>query len=171
MSNEYEKFQKLKVDTSCIGLAREENSKYFCTPIGATIICWDNGIHYIFIKGFDEMVFAVNPDTVCDYYVYPLATNFSDFLSLVLATKGTNTLQQIIQWDKQQYMDFSSSPDEVEYASSKKVIEALEAIRSIGVLPMENPLKYVKKIQNSFQYSKIVFSDEFYDITGQEKLN
>ena len=89
MSNEYEKFQKLKVDTSCIGLAREENSKYFCTPIGATIIGWDNGIHYIFIKGFDEMVFAVNPDTVCDYYVYPLANNFSDFLSLVLATKGT----------------------------------------------------------------------------------
>lgn len=117
------------------------------------------------------MVFAVNPDTVCDYYVYPLANNFSDFLSLVLATKGTNTLQQIIQWDKQQYMDFSSSPDEVEYASSKKVIEALEAIRSIGVLPMENPFEYVKKIQNSFQYSKIVFSDEFYDITGQEKLN
>ena len=121
------------------------------------------------------MVFAVNPDTVCDYYVYPLANNFSDFLSLVLATKGTNTLQQIIQWDKQQYMDFSSSPDEVEYASSKKVIEALEAIRSIGVLPMGLMYKKcgnsVKKIQNSFQYSKIVFSDEFYDITGQEKLN
>ena len=170
MSDEYKKFQELKIDTSYIGLAREKNPKYFCTPIVATIIGWDNGIHYAFINGFDEMVFAVNPDTCCDYYVYPLANNFYDFLGLILATKNTNILQQIIQWDKQQYLDIITSREEVEYASKAEVIEALDAIHSIGVLPIESPFEYVKKIQSEFQYSRIVYSDEFYEITGKEKL-
>ena len=73
----------------------------------------------------------------------------------MLATKNTNILQQIIQWDKQQYLDFVASPEEVEYASRKEVIEALDAIHSIGVLPMESPFEYVKKIQSEFQYSRI----------------
>lgn len=170
MNEEYKKFLELTIDTSYIGLAREDNSKYFCTPIGATIIGWDNGIHYVFIKGFGEMVFAVNPETCCDYYVYPLAKNFYDFLSLILATKNTNILQQIIQWDKQQYLNFIALPEEIEYASKKEVIEALDAIYSIGVIPMECPFEYVKKIQSEFQYSRIVYSDEFYEVTGKEKL-
>ena len=171
LSNEYKKFQGLKIDTSCIGLSHEENSNYFCTPVGATIIGWDNGIHYVFINGFGEMVFAVNPETCCDYYVYPLANNFYDFLSLILAAKTTNVLQQIIQWNKQQYLDFITSQEEVEYASRKEVIEVLNAIHSIGVLPMESPFEYVKKIQSGFPYSKIVYSDAFYEITGKEKLS
>lgn len=169
MSKEYEKFKELNIDTSCIGLAQEENPQYFCTPHGATIIGWDNGIHYSFINGFGEMVFAVNPDTCCEYYVYPLANNFSDFLSLVLATKGTNTLQQIIQWDKQQYMDFINSPDEVEYGSQKEVVNSLCAILSLGITPMEHPFEYVKTIQKEFNYNKILFNDEYYDVTGKEK--
>lgn len=167
LSNEHKKFQELKVDTSYIGLARENNPKYFCTPVGATIIGWDNGIHYVFINGFDEMVFVVNPDTCCDYYVYPLANNFYDFLCLILAVKNTNILQQIIQWDKQQYLDFIASREEVEYASKKEVIEVLDAIHSMGVLPMESPFEYEKKIQTEFQYARIVYSDEFHEITGK----
>ena len=166
----YEKFQRLKVDTAYIGLAHEENTPYFCTPIGATIIGWDNGIHYIFIKGFGEMVFAVNPDTCCDHYVYPLAKSFLDFLSLILAVKNTNTLQQIIQWDRQQYLDFINSPGERAYASRQEVTEVLEAIRSLGILPINNPFTYIKEVQKNFPYAKIPFRDEFYDVTGKERV-
>ena len=169
MSTLYEKFQSLKVDTAYIGLAHEENTPYFCTPIGATIIGWDNGIHYIFISGFGEMVFAVNPDTCCDYYVYPLAKNFLDFLSLILTTRGTNTLQQIILWDKQQYLDFITSPNECAYTSKKEVTEVLEEIRLLGILPAKDPFSYVKEIQENFPYEKIPFRNEFYDSTGKER--
>ena len=83
----YSKLKALSIDASWIGLSIEEGPDYFCTPIGSTIIGWDNGIHYCFIEGFGEMVFCVNPETCCDYYVYPLANNFNDFLSLILATQ------------------------------------------------------------------------------------
>lgn len=169
MNNAYEKFKVLNIDTSAIGLSSENSPQYFCTPINSTIIGCDNSIHYIFIDGFGETVFAVNPETCCDFYVYPLAHNFSDFLSLILATKGTNTLQQIIQWDKSQYTSFINAPDEIEYASRKDVQIALTAIQSLGIRPMIQPFEYVKAIQKKFDYSKIPFNDDFYDITGNER--
>lgn len=166
----YEKFQALNIDTSSIGLAREENSPYFCTPVGTTVIGWDNGIHYGFIKGFGEMVFAINPETCCDYYVYPLANNFSDFLSLVLAAKGTNALQQIIHWDNQQYTNFINSPEEKQYTSSKEVTASLTAIETLGIKPMGQPFDYIKAIQKNFDFNQIPFGDEYYEITGDEKM-
>ena len=44
----YEKYCELNIDGSWINLEkREENIEYFCTPIGADIIGWENGgIHY-----------------------------------------------------------------------------------------------------------------------------
>lgn len=147
----YEQFQNLDIDTSWIGLSREENQQYFCTPIGAKIFAWDNGIHYCFINGFGGMVFAVNPDTGCDYYVYPLAENFYDFLSLVLATKNANAIQQIILWDKQQFINFINSPDNVEYDSKPEVMAALSTIQTkLGVSPMERPFEYIKKFKWTF---------------------
>ena len=171
LNNElYLRFQNLKINMDSIGLSGEQNGVYFCTPIGSQIIGWDNGLHYCFIDGFGEMVFCVNPETCCDYYVYPISENFSDFLSLVLAVNGTNTLQQIITWDEQQYRDFISSPDEIDYAKDDNVITALQAIRRLGVEPMQNPFEYVSHIQKDFDYWNIPFSDEFYDITGIEKM-
>ena len=49
------------------------------------------------------------------------------------------------------------------------VITALQAIRRLGVEPMQNPFEYVSHIQKDFDYWNIPFSDEFYDITGIEK--
>ncbi len=170
MSILYEKFKNMKVDTSWVGLAKEEDYGYFCTPVGADIIGWDNGIHYCLLEGLDEMVFAVNPDTCCDEYVYPLAKSFADFIGLVLACKGTNPLQQIILWDKQHYLDFMADPNEVEYAKSPEVATALSALQeTLGIAPMAAPFEYVKAVQQDFDYRNIVFSDEYYDATGRER--
>ena len=65
MENIFDKFKKLNLDTSPIGLSIELREPFFCTPIGAQIIGWDNGIHYCFIEGFKEIVFCVNPETCC----------------------------------------------------------------------------------------------------------
>ena len=170
MSELYKQFQELSIDRSWIGLAVEDDWGYFCTPIGAEIIGWDNGIHYCFIKGFEEMVFVVNPETCCDYYVYPLARNFFDFLRLIVAVHGTNTLQQIILWDKEKYLDFVTAPEEVEWAGRAEVLEVIGTIsRELNITPMENPFEYVKEIQRTFDYDQIMFTDEFYDTTGWER--
>lgn len=166
----YREFCELNIDTSCLGLAHGEIEQYFCTPVGAAVIGWDNGIHYCFISGFGEMVFAVNPDSCCEHYVYPLANNFTDFLRLILAVKGTNTIQQMILWNQQQYEDFVHSPEEIEYASKKEVTDTLAKLQNLlGVTAMENPFEYVKSLQAQFPYDRIMFSDEYYDATGRER--
>ena len=52
----YEKYKNLKIDGSWIGLEPGEETPYFCTPIGAEIIGWDNGIHYCFIEDFGDII-------------------------------------------------------------------------------------------------------------------
>lgn len=167
-----QKYNSLKIHGEYIGLEKgSEVGDYFCTPVGAKVFAWDNGIHYCFIEGFGEMVFCVNPETCCDYYVYPLAKNFDDFLRLVLATKNTNVMQQIILWDKQRYLDFINSLDNVKYDNSAEVVTALNAIRTeLGISEMENPFEYIKDVQKDFPYERIKFSDEFYDVTGIDRL-
>ena len=170
MNELYERYKKLKIDGSYIGLEKgDEIGDYFCTPVGAKVIGWDIGIHYCFIDGFGEMVFCVNPDTCCDYYVYPLAKNFTDFLRLILATKNTNVMQQIILWDKQAYDDFINAPDNVEYENSEEVVAALNAIRTLEITEMENPFAYIKGLQKDFSYDRIQFTDEYYDTLGLDR--
>ena len=55
---------------------------------------------YCFIEPYGEMVFACNPDTCADVFVYPLARTFEDFMRLILACGSTNPIEQIIWMDK-----------------------------------------------------------------------
>ena len=169
--NMYTKFENLNLDTSCIGLDRScldnDDIKYFCTPVGARIIGWEgcDGIHYCFIEKFKDMVFAVNPMSCCDYYVYPLAENFTDFLRLILAVHGAATIEQIILWNKATFERIIRSESHQAHASYPEVQEVLEVLHNeFHLAPMEEPFEYVKKIQSSFDYSKIPFSEEYYDI-------
>ena len=166
----YEKYKNLKIDGSWIGLEAGAQTPYFCTPIGAEIIGWDNGIHYCFIKGFGDMVFCVNPEPCCDYNVYPIARNFCDFLGLILATGNTNILQQIIWWDKKRFEDFVNSPEEQEYRVRPEVQGVLSTIRKgIDITPIDTPFEYVKDLQSNFPYEQIPFTNEYYDTLGSER--
>lgn len=166
----YEKYKNLKIDGSWIGLEAGAQTPYFCTPIGAEIIGWDNGIHYCFIKGFGDMVFCVNPETCCDYNVYPIARNFRDFLGLILATGNTNTLQQIIWWDKKRFEDFVNSTEEQEYRVRPEVQGVLSTIRKgIDIAPIDTPFEYIKDLQSNFPYEQIPFTNEYYDTLGIER--
>ena len=166
----YEKYKNLKIDGSWIGLEAGAQTPYFCTPIGAEIIGWDNGIHYCFIKGFGDMVFCVNPETCCDYNVYPIARNFCDFLGLILATGNTNTLQQIIWWDKKRFEDFVNSTEEQEYRVRPEVQGVLSTIRKgIDIAPIDTLFEYIKDLQSNFPYEQIPFTNEYYDTLGIER--
>ena len=166
----YEKYKNLKIDGSWIGLEAGAQTPYFCTPIGAEIIGWDNGIHYCFIKDFGDMVFCVNPETCCDYNVYPIARNFCDFLGLILATGNTNTLQQIIWWDKKRFEDFVNSTEEQEYRVRPEVQGVLSTIRKgIDIAPIDTLFEYIKDLQSNFPYEQIPFTNEYYDTLGIER--
>ena len=120
--NIYKEYEKLKLNKSYIGL--EEGDKeggYFCTPIGTRVIGWEGvgGIHYCFIDGFGEMVFAVNPNGVVDSngedrWVYPLAENFKIFLQLILDIGNVTPIEQIISLSKDKFEEFIISEDRSE---------------------------------------------------------
>ena len=93
----YEKFEQLDIGFSLLGLEQGDvHGGYFCTPVGAEVIGWEgvDGIHYCFVKGFGEMVFAVNPSNPAGKNVHPLARSFEDFLRLILACGGVAAAEQ-----------------------------------------------------------------------------
>ena len=123
----YEKYCQLKIDSRWIGLEKSDLCvDYFCTPINATVIGWENSIHYCFIKGYRDMVFAVNPEPTVDKYVYPLAMNFKDFLRVILACGSTTAPEQIIGWSKEQFESFVVSEDNAKHPEQEKVLEEIK---------------------------------------------
>ncbi|MBR3841176.1 MAG: hypothetical protein IKM20_08580 [Erysipelotrichales bacterium] len=164
----YKKYCQLSLDSRWIGLEKSEMGiEYFCTPISVEVIGWENSIHYCFIRGYEDIVFAVNPETCVDKYVYPLAKNFKDFLRLILACGSTTAVEQIIGWDKQQFEEFIQSDYNKIFPEQQIVLDALK--ETLKLEPLNNPYEYVKSIQNNFDDSKIQYSNEYYDTLGLER--
>lgn len=164
----YEKYCQLEIDGRWIGLEKSDMCmEYFRTPINATVIGWENSIHYCFIKGYRDMVFAVNPETCVDKYVYPLAANFKDFLRLILACGSTTALEQIIGWNKEQFEDFLHSDDNKIFPEHAEVLKIVA--EELKLQPMEEPYEYVKAVQELFDDGKIKYSNEYYDVLGLER--
>ena len=105
----YERFQALELDRSWLGLERgDTRGDYFCTPLGAQVIGWAgvDGIHFCFVEGFGEMVFAVSPANLPGDYVQPLAGSFADFIRLVLACGGIDAAEQAHGWSRVQFDEY-----------------------------------------------------------------
>lgn len=165
----YKRFKKLNLETSIIGLdqrnSNNNNTNYFCTPVGAQIIGLEgcDGIHYCFIKDFGEMVFAVNPMTCCDYHVYPLAKNFEDFLRLLVSVHSTTILEQIILLTNETFEKTMNSDEQIAFSTLPEVRQIIDTLQhSLNIKPIEKPFEYVKELQCRFDYSQIPFSQEYY---------
>lgn len=159
MKKTYEKYQKLNIDASSIEMERgASTSSYFCTPKGATVIGWAgvDGIHFCFIDGFGEMVFAVSPMNTPNDYVHPLARSFSDFLRMLLACGDTAALEQAHGWDELQFNTFLQ-----DYPPTLEQQAVLDTIREqLSLTPMENPFAYIKKLQAEFDGSRLQYKED-----------
>ena len=159
----YKKLLRHGISLAPIGIeTRNDEILYFCTPKGASIIGWAgvDGIHYCFIRGFGEMVFAVSPMNIAPDFVHPLAENFTDFLRLLLACGDAAVLEQAWMWDKTQFETFLKENPATE--QQKKTLS--EIAEKMSLTAMEQPWEYIKSLQSSFDYSKITYTEEYYDI-------
>lgn len=150
----FERFRRLKIDHASIGLAKlPAGSEYACTPKGAKLIGWAgvDGIHYCFIKGFGEMVFAVSPSAMPDEPVHPLADSFVDFLRLLISCGGPDAAEQAHNWDRAEFEAYlwENQPGETQQSILNTIREKL------AITPMEDPFGYVKGLQDSFDCSRI----------------
>jgi len=162
----YGEFKKLDIDFEEIGMIqREECEGYFCTPKGARIIGWAgvDGIHYCFIRGFGETVFAVSPMNGPGEYIHPLAQDFGDFLRLLVACRDLAAMEQAWQWKKDVFVRYV---EEIEVTAEKQAIFDLLADR-FGIQPMKDPYEYMAELQAAFDYGSIRFTSEYYETTGE----
>lgn len=159
----YEEFEQYGINLASLGVECVENApKYFCTPKDAKIIGWAgvDGIHYCYVRGFDDMVFAVSPMNLPGDYVHPVAKNFEDFLRLLLSCGDSAALEQAWAWNEAQFEDFiAMNPPTHEQCA------ILAAIREkLNLAPMVSPFVYLKELHLIFDYSRIQFTANYYDI-------
>lgn len=68
--------------------------------------------------------------------------------------------------NKEQFTEFPENDDK-NYAAKRQIV--LDKIQSeLGISPLENPFEYVKNLQADFDYGKIKFTGEYYDVLGLE---
>ena len=167
MKTVYEKYVTLPIDKGLLCLEPGKiTTSYFCYPINAEPIGFDECILYCFLPDYGEMVFACNPESCADQNVYPLAANFEDFIRLILACGTANPVEQIVWMNRAQFDEHIANEKIILTEEQKKAGNLLQ--QSLGVLPMDDPFEYVKSIQKDFDDSKIQYSDEYYDVTGIE---
>lgn len=167
MSLTYKDFLNKGIDLALLGIEGNRHfAKYFCTPEGASIIgsAGIDGIHFCFIDGCGEMVFAVSPCNDIGQYVYPIAKNFEDLLSLLVSTRDVAALEQAWQWDKEQFYSFLL--DNPPTKEQETLIQKLK--NDLSISPMDDPFSYIKELQRNFDYSQIKFTSEYYDVVGDE---
>ncbi len=159
----YRQFLKADVDLAPLGVlrAQEPFEPYFCTPKGARVFGRSgvDGIHFCFVRGFGETVFAVSPMNGRENCVHPVAKSFRDFLRLLLALHDAAAIEQAWQWNAAQLEDF-----EQKHPSDDEQMAALDRIVfAFHLRPMAEPWKYIHTVQSGFDYGKLRFSEEFYD--------
>ncbi len=163
----YEKYLSLNIDGSLISLERAGCSDYFCYPTNANAVGYEGCIMYCFIDGYGETVFACNPESCADICVYPLARDFNDFIKLILACGSANPVEQIIWMNERQFEQHLQGEKEIRSAEQEKLLLFLK--KELNIAPMQNPFEYVKELQKGFDYGKIQYNDEYYDVMGIER--
>lgn len=168
MKTLFERYSELAIDGSLICLERAKHtSPCFCYPVHARAIGFEGSILYCFIEPYGDMVFACNPDTCADIFVYPLANSFADFMRLILACGSANPVEQIVWMDRDTFTRHLREEEAIRTEEQKAVLCYIE--KELGLSPMAEPYDYVKDLQSRFDYSGIVYSDEYYDVLGIEK--
>lgn len=158
----YHQFLKTQIDLSALGLTLcAQYPHHFCTPKGARVFgaAGVDGIHFCFVRGFGETVFAVSPMNGAENCVHPVAKSFQDFLRLLLSCHDVAAIEQVWQWSAAQLDAFEKRypPD----AAQKAVLSTLQ--KQLKLRPMAEPWKYIHTVQTGFDYTKLRFTEDFYD--------
>ncbi len=161
----YQKFLKSGISLTAFGIMPVTDGDgfypYFCTPKGASIIgrTGVDGVHYCFVREFGETVFVVMPMNAPNEYVKPVAKCFSDFLSLLAACRDEALVADAGMISAQAFAD------RLKDISDPEINVQISQIKNkLNILPMLEPQKYVHDLQNGFDYSKIRFTDDYYDM-------
>ena len=154
----YREFKKANISLAAFGLEeRGTRSDYLCAPkfTRALYFTGVDGIHYAFVRGFAEMVFAISPANIAGECVHPVARDFGDFLAL-LAASGEAAMEQAWRWSRAQFDTFME-----EYPLSPEQLQTAKALRAIGIEPCADPYGYIRAVQAEFDDSRLSYRKEY----------
>ena len=164
----------LEVDLSAVGLEQSENIPYFCTPEGAEYVGWIgcDGVHFVLLPE-DERIYCVDPAMGGEgTYVLPVAKNLREFLSFLLFCRDASPISQIYWLEEERFRNLLREDDEASWEGCETFFarraETLSAIAEAFRLEPKDPYGPVRAMQAAFDPSRIVFSDEYYDVLGLE---
>ncbi len=166
----FEAYLSLSLDGALIGFEKgSAEGGYYCTPARMTVLGWDGGIHFGTIEGYGETIFAVDPEAYGHRPpVFPMAENFRDFLSLILAAGHTAALEQIYSFPFTREQFEAYVRDEALFASHERR-ELLQTMQNaLGLSPIVDPYGYVKALQAGFDRTRLPMTEEYYDTIGEE---
>ena len=164
----FEQFRALPLDKSLLALEEgDPGIRYFCYPEGAAAIGYEGTILYCFLEGYGGTVFAYNPESCGDAYVYPLAADFSDFLRLILACGSANPVEQTSWMNREQFAAHLAEEAALRTPEQQAALDLIA--ETFSLTPMEDPFAYCKALQAGFDGSRIVYTDEYYDALGIQR--
>lgn len=158
----YQKIKESGIDLTPLGFSiTDDTTAYYCTPQNSDILGWAgvDGIHYCTISEFGDMIFAVNPMDFGNC-VHPIAKNFEDLLRLLLSVTDMGLLEQCYAWDEEQFKAFL-----IDCPATDEQQALLDLIKEkFNLLPIDDPFKYVKRLQSEFDLSLIPYTEDYYDL-------
>lgn len=165
MAGFYRQFKEDGWSLEPLGLEeRGAEGGYFCTPKGAVCIGWPgvDGIHFCFIRGQRERVFAVSPMNTPGTCVHPVARSFRDFLRLLLSCSAA-ALEQMWQWSRETFCEFVQQ----DIRQEPELHQLARLAKAYGLRPMADPYAYVKELQQEFREQSLSFPEEYDELCRQ----
>lgn len=116
---------------------------------------------YLKIKEFDEMIFMMEYHPDDDRHVHPLAKNIEDFVRLLLASHRIAILSEVPYQAREQ---ITKRLSRVLTEESEERTAAFRMLaETFHLTPMEDPYGYVRALNDTFDFSKIRYSDDYYE--------
>ena len=112
---------------------------------------------YEYSKGFMHSKIFVSDDQIAT-----VGTTNLDFRSLYLHFEcgSMDAIEQTYMWNEETFEQYTidNKPGEKQRAIMELIKEEFQ------IIPMEQPFFYIKDLQASFDYSNLVFSEEYYEL-------
>ena len=154
MRRGYERFLRTGINLAPLGVA-PGGEPYFCTPRGYSMIGSEgvDGVHYCFVRGYGETVFAVSPESAGPERVRAVARDFSDFLRLLLACGHGAAIEQCPHMTRAQFDAYLAENPVTD--GQRAVLDEIAAALSLE--PTPDPWAYIHGLQEGFDYGKIKY--------------
>lgn len=154
MGRTYDRFLRTHIDLTALGVA-PGGEPYFCTPRGYSMIGSEgaDGVHYCFVRGYGETVFAVSPENAEPERVRAVARDFDGFLRLLLACGHGAAIEQCPRMTRAQFDAYLAENPVT--GGQRAVLDEIAA--KLSLEPMSDPWAYIHGLQEGFDYGKIKY--------------